>query len=80
MVFHPSLQFIITCLALPKNHSFIDSNKRTALGVMEAFLGMNNHELNIADKDLENLVLDVTSDRTSKLNPIQILQINLINL
>ncbi|WP_319422468.1 hypothetical protein [Pleurocapsa sp. FMAR1] len=47
---------------------------------MEAFLGMNNHELNIADKDLENLVLDVTSDRTSKLNPIQILQINLINL
>ncbi len=30
-----------------KNHPFIDGNKRTALGVMEAFLGMNNYQLNI---------------------------------
>ena len=59
-----------------KNHSFVDGNKRTALGVMEAFLGMNNHELIISEQDLENLVLNVANGKLSKSDLIKVLDIN----
>ena len=61
-----------------KNHPFIDGNKRTALGVMEAFLGLNGWELNMSDQDLENLVLDVANDRLDKSSITEILKKYLI--
>ena len=61
-----------------KNHPFIDGNKRTALAVMEAFLGMNGWELNISNQDLENLVLDVANDRLDKSSITEIIKEHLI--
>ena len=61
-----------------KNHPFVDGNKRTALAVMEAFLGMNGWELNISNQDLENLVLDVANDRLDKSSITEIIKEHLI--
>ena len=61
-----------------KNHPFIDGNKRTALGVMEAFLGINGWELNISNQDLENLVLEVANDRLDKSSITEIIKEHLI--
>ena len=63
-----------------KNHPFIDGNKRTALGVMEAFLGMNDYQLNISNSDLENLVLDVANDRINKSTLTKIIEKYLIKV
>ncbi|MDJ0681247.1 MAG: type II toxin-antitoxin system death-on-curing family toxin [Xenococcaceae cyanobacterium MO_167.B52] len=63
-----------------KNHPFIDGNKRTALGVMEAFLGMNDYQLNISNSDLENLVLDVANNKTNKSTLTEIIEKYLIKV
>lgn len=65
---HPTLeeQAAAYLYHIVKNHPFIDGNKRTALGVMEAFLRMNETNLSISNNDLENLVLDVAIGKLNK--------------
>ncbi len=61
-----------------KNHPFIDGNKRTALGVMEAFLIINNYDLDLSDDDLYKLVLEVAENKTNKPQLIEIITQHLI--
>ena len=51
---------------LAKNHPFVDGNKRTALGVTEAFLGMNGYNLDLSDEDLYDQVLAVVEGKLEK--------------
>ncbi|MDF5718573.1 MAG: type II toxin-antitoxin system death-on-curing family toxin [Rhizonema sp. NSF051] len=51
---------------IAKNHAFIDGNKRTALGVTEAFLRMNGYNLTLSDDELYKLVLDVSTSKLEK--------------
>ena len=63
-----------------KNHPFVDGNKRTALGVMETFLRINGYELSMANRNLENLVIDVANNRTNKLTLAKIIKKYLIKI
>ena len=47
---------------------------------MEAFLGMNDYELNISNPDLENLVIDVANNKTNKSTLTEIIEKYLIKV
>ena len=54
---------VTLCHSIVKNHSFVDGNKRTALGALRVTLAMNNLKLTAAPAELADIVLGMaTSD------------------
>lgn len=51
---------------ITKNHPFLDGNKRTAFGAMEAFLRLNGYNLDLSDDEAYNMVMRVTQGEISK--------------
>lgn len=51
---------------LAMNHPFLDSNKRTAFAVMDAFLRLNRYQLNLSNDQAYQLVLEVVQKTMSK--------------
>lgn len=51
---------------LSQNHPFIDGNKRTAYGAMEAFLRLNGYNLALLDEEVYDLVMQVAQGQMSK--------------
>ena len=49
-----------------RNHPFIDGNKRTALAVALAFLGLNGVRIRAGEDELYDLVIGVAEGRVSK--------------
>lgn len=46
-----------------KNHPFIDGNKRTGIHAMFVLLYINNILLNLSQKDIENLAIDIADNK-----------------
>lgn len=63
---------------LAKNHPFVDGNKRTALGVTEAFLGMNGYDLDFSDEELYGVVLAIARGDIEKSDLAKLLKSHLI--
>lgn len=51
---------------LAKNHPFLDGNKRTAYGAMEAFLRLNGYNLDLSNEQAYNMVMQVAQGEMSK--------------
>ena len=51
---------------IAKNHPFLDGNKRTAYGGMEAFLRLNGHNLNLTDDEAYDMVMRVAQGEITK--------------
>lgn len=51
---------------LAKNHPFLDGNKRTAYGAMEAFLRLNGYNLALSNEESYNMVIQVAQGEMSK--------------
>lgn len=51
---------------LAKNHPFLDGNKRTAYGAMEAFLRLNGYNLDLSNDEAYNMVMQVAQSEMSK--------------
>lgn len=51
---------------LAKNHPFLDGNKRTAYGAMEAFLRLNGYNLALSNEESYNMVIQVAQGQMSK--------------
>lgn len=51
---------------IAKNHPFLDGNKRTAYGAMEAFLGLNGYNLDLSNQEAYNMVIQVAQGEMSK--------------
>ncbi len=51
---------------IAKNHPFLDGNKRTAYGAMEAFLRFNGYNLDLSDEQVYNMVMQVAQGEMSK--------------
>ncbi len=51
---------------IAKNHPFLDGNKRTAYGAMEAFLRLNGYNLDLSDEQTYNMVMQVAQGEMSK--------------
>lgn len=51
---------------IAKNHPFLDGNKRTAYGAMEAFLRLNGYNLSLSDEQTYNMVMQVAQGEMSK--------------
>lgn len=51
---------------LAKNHSFLDVNKRTAYGAMEAFLRLNGYNLDLSNEEAYKMVMQVAQGKISK--------------
>lgn len=51
---------------IAKNHPFLDGNKRTAYGAMEAFLRLNGYNLDISDEEAYNMVMQVAQSEMTK--------------
>ena len=49
-----------------KNHPFVDGNKRTAYGAMEAFLRLNGHNLELSDDEAYAMVMQVAQGEITK--------------
>lgn len=49
-----------------KNHAFIDGNKQTAYLSIEYFLSKNNFKFCGREKDLENLIVNIATNHSSK--------------
>ena len=62
---YPSIQAKAArlCYGLVKNHAMIDGNKRLGCHTMLVFLALNGYEMEYAQKELSDLVLDVAADR-----------------
>lgn len=51
---------------LAKNHPFLDGNKRTAYGAMEAFLRLNGYNLDFSNEEAYNMVMQVAQGEMTK--------------
>jgi death-on-curing protein len=51
---------------IAKNHPFLDGNKRTAYGAMEAFLRLNGYNLDLSNQEAYNMVIQVAQGEMSK--------------
>ena len=51
---------------IAKNHPFLDGNKRTAYGGMEAFLRLNGYNLNPTDDEAYDMVMRVAQGEITK--------------
>ena len=62
---YPSIQAKAArlCYGLVKNHAMIDGNKRLGCHIMLVFLALNGYEMEYAQKELSDLILDVAADR-----------------
>ena len=62
---YPSIQAKAArlCYGLVKNHAMIDGNKRLGCHTMLVFLALNGYEMEYAQKELSDLILDVAADR-----------------
>ncbi len=50
------------CVAIVKAHAFNDANKRTALTVMAAILKVNGIKITSTQKELEDVLVNVSND------------------
>jgi death-on-curing protein len=48
-----------------KNHPFVDGNKRTGIHAALTFLGENGIEVDVKNKDIVKLGLDISNDKIS---------------
>ena len=62
---YPSIQAKAArlCYGLVKNHAMIDGNKRLGCHTMLVFLALNGYEMEYAQKELSDLILDAAADR-----------------
>lgn len=51
---------------IAKNHPFLDGNKRTAYGAMEAFLRLNGYNLDLSDDEVYDMVMQVAQGEMTK--------------
>jgi death-on-curing protein len=65
---------------ISRNHPFIDGNKRTAFGVMEAFIRVNGYLLNLSNEEKYDLVLRSAQGELGKTELSELLRANLIQL
>ena len=65
---------------ISRNHPFIDGNKRTAFGVMEAFIRVNGYLLNLPNEEKYDLVLRSAQGELGKTELSELLRANLIQL
>ena len=63
-----------------KNHAFVDGNKRTAFDVMVTFLNLNDYDLNMTEKEAEQLITQVDDNKVNKEELIDILRDFIIEL
>lgn len=65
---HPTIQEQAAAYLyhLAMNHPFVDGNKRTAFGVMIAFLGLNGYRLNLSQDEAYALVMRVAQGFMTK--------------
>lgn len=65
---HPTLadQAAAYLYHLSRNHPFIDGNKRTAFGVMDAFIEVNGYRLTLTDDEAYELTMQVAQGQLSK--------------
>lgn len=62
---YPSIQAKAArlCYGLVKNHAMVDGNKRIGVHAMLVFLSVNGYELEYAQKELSDIILDVAADK-----------------
>lgn len=65
---------------ISRNHPFIDGNKRTAFGVMEAFIRTNGYRLNLSYLEKFDLVLKVATGELEKNDATEIIQRHLVEM
>ncbi len=53
------------CYGLAKNHAFVDGNKRVAIHSMLVFLAINQFDIEYAEDEMENIVIDIVTDKMS---------------
>ena len=63
---------------IAKNHPFVDGNKRTGFGVMEAFLRLNGYTLDFSDAEAYDIVLKVAKGELEKAELSELLKTQLI--
>jgi death-on-curing protein len=65
---HPTLadQAAAYFYHLSRNHPFIDGNKRTAFGVMDAFIEVNGYRLTLTDDEAYELTMQVAQGQMGK--------------
>ena len=65
---HPTIfeQAAAYLFHLGRNHPFVDGNKRVALAVALAFLGLNDVEIEATEDEIVELVLGVATGAVSK--------------
>lgn len=51
---------------LAKNHPFVDGNKRTAYGAMEAFIRLNGYNLDLSNEEAYTMVMQVAQGEMTK--------------
>ncbi|MDJ1177372.1 type II toxin-antitoxin system death-on-curing family toxin [Roseofilum sp. BLCC_M91] len=64
---------------LAKNHPFIDGNKRSAFMVMYTFLGLNGYLLEVADREVVEMMERLTTDEENQESLAQWLEKNSIS-
>ncbi len=79
---HPTLasQAAAYLYHLSRNHPFIDGNKRTAFGVMEAFIRLNGYRLNLSEPEKFDLVLRVATGELEKSDATEIIHLHLVEI
>lgn len=79
---HPSIadQAAAYLYHLAKNHAFVDGNKRTALGVTEAFLRLNGYNLSLLDQELYELTLRTAKGELEKTEIAEVLRTHLVRV
>ena len=79
---HPSIadQAAAYLYHLAKNHAFVDGNKRTALGVTEAFLRLNGYNLSLSDQGLYELTLRTAKGELDKAGIVEVLRAHLVRV
>jgi len=79
---HPTIfeQAAAYLFHIANNHAFVDGNKRTAFDVMVTFLNLNDYELNMTLKEAEELTIQVSDNKVSKQELIEVLKNHIIEL
>jgi death on curing protein len=73
---HPTIQAQAAAYLyhLAKNHPFLDGNKRTAFGAMEAFLRLNGYNLDFSNEAAYQMVIQVVQGEMNKEELAQLLE------
>ena len=79
---HPTIveQAAAYLFHITNNHAFVDGNKRTAFDVMVTFLNLNDYDLNMTEKEAEQLITQVADNKVNKEELIDILRDFIIEL